>query len=58
MLNVHPMIIYRRRQEYKEGKFFEVTSKRDSMIKDPESPKSSSDKDDEIKSLKKELAKA
>ena len=58
VLNLHPMMIYRWRQEYREGKFVEVPSRRISMIKDPAAPKSSSDKDDEIKSLKKELAKA
>ncbi len=58
VLNLHPMMIYRWRQEYREGKFVEVPSRRISMTKEPEPSKSKTDKDDEIKRLKKELAKA
>lgn len=58
VLNLHPMMIYRWRQEYREGKFVEVPSRRISMIKGPTPPKLNRDKDDEIKRLKKELAKA
>ena len=57
VLNLHPMMIYRWRQEYREGKFVEVPSRRISMTKDSGSPKTNTDKDDEIKRLKKELAK-
>ncbi len=58
VLNLHPMMIYRWRQEYREGKFVEVPSRRISMTKDPAPPKLNTDKDDEIKRLKKELANA
>ena len=57
-LNLHPMMIYRWRQEYREGKFVEEPSRRISMTKDTSSPKENKDKDDEIKRLKKELAEA
>ncbi len=58
VLNLHPMMIYRWRQEYREGKFVEEPSRRISMTKDTPSPKKNNDKDDEIKRLKKELAEA
>lgn len=58
VLNLHPMMIYRWRQEYREGKFVEIPSRRISMTKDPSPPASKNDKDDEIKRLKKELTKA
>ncbi len=58
VLNLHPMMIYRWRQEYREGKFVEEPSRRISMTKDTSSPKENKDKDDEIKRLKKELAEA
>lgn len=56
VLNLHPMMIYRWRQEYREGKFVEKPSRRISMSKDTSSPKENNDKDDEIKRLKKQLA--
>ena len=54
ILNLHPMMIYRWRQEYREGKFVVRPSRRISMTKDskPKHP----EKDDELKRLKKELA--
>jgi len=58
VLNLHPMMIYRWRQEYREGRFIEIPSRRISMTKDPQPPKVNTDKDDEIKRLKKELSKA
>lgn len=58
VLNLHPMMIYRWRQEYREGKFVEEPSRRISMTKDTSSPKENKDKDDEIKRLKKELVEA
>jgi transposase len=58
VLNLHPMMIYRWRQEYREGKFIEEPSRRISMTKDTSSPKENKDKDSEIKRLKKELADA
>ena len=62
ILNLHPMMIYRWRQEYREGKFVETPSRRISMTKDTPLPKKNDEKsnakDDEIKRLKKELAAA
>ena len=62
VLNLHPMMIYRWRQEYREGKFVEEPSRRISMTKDTSLPKKNDDKinekNDEIKRLKKELAAA
>ncbi len=62
VLNLHPMMIYRWRQEYREGKFVEEPSRRISMTKDTPLPKKNDEKnnakDDEIKRLKKELAAA
>ena len=56
------MMIYRWRQEYREGKFVETPSRRISMTKDTPLPKQNDEKnnakDDEIKRLKKELAAA
>jgi transposase len=34
VLNLHPIMIYRWRQEYREGKFVEEPSRRISMTKD------------------------
>ena len=58
VLDLHPMMIYRWRQEYREGKFVEEPSRRISMTKKTSTPKEDKDKDDEIKRLKKELAEA
>ena len=62
VLNLHPMMIYRWRQEYREDKFVEEPSRRISMTKDTPLPKQNDDKinekNDEIKRLKKELAAA
>ena len=62
VLNLHPMMIYRWRQEYREGKFVEEPSRRISMTKDIPLPKQNdgknNEKSDEIKRLKKELAAA
>ncbi|GAB1263187.1 transposase [Aurantivibrio plasticivorans] len=56
ILNLHPMMIYRWRQEYREGKFVDRPSRRISMSKETKSPPKDNGKDDEIKRLKKELA--
>lgn len=58
VLNLHPMMIYRWRQEYREGKFVDIPSRRISMTKEAPTPKQDNEKDDEIKRLKKELSKA
>jgi transposase len=57
LLNLHPMMIYRWRQENREGKFVEVPSRRISITKNSAPPKPNTDKTDEIKSLRKELEK-
>lgn len=57
-LNLHPMMIYRWRQEYREGKFVEAPSRRISMTKKQVTPRDEKTKDDEIKRLEKELCKA
>lgn len=57
VLGLHPMMIYRWRQEYREGKFVEVPTRRISMTKDPSQRIDDKDKDDEIRRLKRELAK-
>lgn len=57
-LNLHPMMIYRWRQEYREGKFIETPSRRISMTKDKAPPAGEKEKDDEIRRLKKELSEA
>ena len=50
-------MIYRWRQEYREGKFIDKPSRRISMTKDSEQRKDEQVKDDEIRQLKNELAK-
>ncbi|GLP99117.1 hypothetical protein GCM10007891_09710 [Methylophaga thalassica] len=57
ILNLHPVMIYRWRQEYREGKFIDKPSGRISMTKDSEQRKDEQVKDDEIRQLKNELAK-
>jgi transposase len=56
VLNLHPMMIYRWRQEFKEGKFVDEPTRRISMTKDKPEPKKNNANDDEIKRLKKELS--
>jgi transposase len=62
VLNLHFMMIYRWRQEYREGKFVEEPSRKISMTKDTSLVTQNDDKinekNDEIKCLKKELAAA
>ena len=62
VLNLHPMMIYRWRQEYRGGQFVEEPSKRIGTTKDTPSPNKSDDKinekNDEVKRLKKKLAVA
>lgn len=55
VLNLHPMMIYRWRQEYREGKFVDIPSRRISMTKKPTTRAKEKEKDDEIASLKKQL---
>jgi transposase len=49
VLNLHLMMIYRWRQEYREGKFVEEPSRRISMTKYTPSPKKNDDKANEKK---------
>lgn len=56
VLDLHPMMIYRWRQEYREGKFIESPSRRISMTKETTTPQEDKQKDDEITRLKKELS--
>tara|TARA_R110002072_G_scaffold238329_1_gene395681 strand:- start:16087 stop:16446 length:360 start_codon:yes stop_codon:yes gene_type:complete len=56
VLNLHPMMIYRWRQEYREGKFVEKPSRRISMTKKTTNPAKDKAKDKEITRLEKELA--
>ena len=58
VLGLHPVMIYRWRQEYKEGKFVDIPSRRISMTKKTDHESTDKTKDDEIKRLKKELANA
>ena len=59
VLGLHPVMIYRWRQEYKEGRFVDTPSRRISMTKETAHERTSQKtKEDEIKRLKKELAKA
>lgn len=58
ILNLHPMMIYRWRQEYREGKFIDKPSRRISMTKESDQRKVEQAKDDEISRLKAELAKS
>jgi len=55
-LNLHPMMIYRWRKEYREGKFVETPSRRISMTKRTATPQETKSKEDEIRRLKKELS--
>lgn len=52
VLNLHPMMIYRWRQEYREGKFVEVPSRRIGITKDPKPLKVNTDKDDTSEALR------
>lgn len=56
VLHLHPMMIYRWRQEFREGKLVDQPSRRISMTKKPASVREDRLKDDEITRLKKELS--
>jgi transposase len=58
VLKLHPMMIYRWRQEYREGKFIDIPSRRISMTKKPTTRAKEKEKDKEIASLKKQLTSA
>ena len=54
ILNLHPAMIYRWRQEYREGKFTPQPTRRISMTKDSPKPLPSKKNVDELQKLKKE----
>lgn len=56
VLGLHPMMIYRWRQEYREGKFVVQPSRKISMTKDTKPTKQALSKNKEIARLKKKLA--
>lgn len=56
VLKLHPMMIYRWRQEYREGKFVETPSRRISMTKSSVKKPEDKSKDAEIARLNKKLA--
>ena len=58
ILGLHPIIIYRWRQEYKAGKFEEKPTRRISMTKETSDNNKELSKDKEIAKLKKALADA
>lgn len=56
VLGLHPMMVYRWRQEYREGKFVAQPTRRISMTKEaPGQPKSEKEKS-ELKKLRREVA--
>lgn len=48
ILGLHPMMIYRWRQEYREGKFIDIPSRRISMTKESDQKRLDQTKDEEI----------
>ena len=58
ILGLHPIMIYRWRQEYKAGKFEEKPTRRISMTKETSDNSKELSKDKEIAKLKKALADA
>lgn len=58
VLGLHPMMIYRWRQEYREGKFIVPPSRKVSMTKDTKPSTYTMSKNKEIERLKKRLATA
>lgn len=56
VLGLHPMMVYRWRQEYREGRFVAQPTRRISMTKEPpDRPKNGKEKS-EIKRLRREVA--
>ncbi|ANB23949.1 hypothetical protein A6F57_18390 [Alteromonas stellipolaris] len=58
ILGLHPIMIYRWRQEYRAGKFKEKPTRRISMTKETSDDKKKLSKDKEIAELKRALADA
>lgn len=54
-LDLHPMMVYRWRQEHREGKFTPQPTRRISMTKEPPGPESEKEKS-ELKRLRREVA--
>ena len=55
VLGLHPMMLYRWRQEYREGKFVARPTRRISMTKETRSPPTDKEKS-ELKQLRREVA--
>ena len=57
ILELHPIMVYRWRQEYREGKFIPKPTRRISMTKDRSKLPLDKNKADELEALKKQNAK-
>lgn len=57
ILGLHPMMLYRWRQEYREGKFIAKPTRRISMTKEPPDQPTSDKEKSELKRLRREVAK-
>ena len=56
ILGLHPMMLYRWRQEYREGKFVVNPTRRISMTKETRSPPVTDKEKSELKRLRREVA--
>lgn len=56
VLGLHPVMVYRWRQEYREGKFVVTPSRRISMTKDEAEPNPNESRSDELARLRKEIS--
>jgi len=56
VLGLHPMMVYRWRQEHREGKFIVQPTRRISMIKEPPDRPESEKEKSELKRLRSEVA--
>lgn len=56
VMGLHPVMVYRWRQEYREGKFVAQPTRKISMNKPTSSAKQNTSEKDEIKRLKKQIA--
>ncbi len=56
VLGLHPMMLYRWRQEYREGKFLTQPTRRISMNKETRSPPATDKEKSELKRLRRKVA--
>lgn len=56
ILGLHPVMVYRWRQEYREGKFVATSPRRIHMTKEEAEPKSDETRGEELARLTKEVA--